>query len=90
MARYAAWKRELPEKFLHACSILGNFRIDLAVGSFKIGARHHARPAMAGTADIDHIAIAIANDTVEVGVDEIEAGCRSPMPKQARLDVLRP
>src|SRR5262249_48353153 len=46
--------------------------------------------AVAGPADEDGVEVALADRAVEVGVEEVQAGCRPPVPEQARLHVLRP
>src|SRR5580658_4152131 len=43
---------------------------------------------MAGSDDVDHVEGAFVDQPVEMGVDEIQAGRRSPMSEQARLDVV--
>ncbi|MGY4362179.1 hypothetical protein ACVW0J_008672 [Bradyrhizobium sp. i1.7.7] len=90
VARNAAGEGELPEKFSQSVCIARDVRIDLAVAAFEIGVGHHARAAMAGTADIEHVDIERADDAVEMGVNEVQTGRRAPMAEQARLDVLRP
>ena len=44
---------------------------------------------MAGAGDEQGIEVALDDDPVQVDVDEVESGRRSPVPEQARLDVLR-
>ena len=85
----AAGKRKLREEALHALDVLPDVGIELAVGSFEIGVRHHARAAMSGAGDVDHVEVVLLDDAVAVGVDEVQAGRGSPMAQQARLDVLR-
>jgi hypothetical protein len=54
MAGDAAGKGELLEQPLHPVLIPGDVRIDLAVGAFQVGVRHHRRPAVTRPGDIDH------------------------------------
>ena len=42
---------------------------------------------MAGPDDIDHVQIALFDQTVEMDIDEVEPGGSTPMPKQSRFDV---
>ena len=89
MARDAAGKAELLEEPLHPALVLGDAGIGLAIGSFEPGIGDHARPAMAGTGDIDHVEIARLDGTVQMHIDEIQAGGRAPMAEQAGLDVIQ-
>ena len=45
---------------------------------------------MAGTGDIDHIQVILADDPVQMHIDKVLAGRSAPVPEQHRLDVLRP
>jgi hypothetical protein len=45
---------------------------------------------MAGTGHIQDIEVILVDQTVEVDINEIQAGRRAPVTQQARLDVLRP
>ncbi len=84
----AARKRELREEALHPLDVLPDIGVELAVRPFEISVRHHARAAMSGAGDIDHVEIVLPNDAVAVRVDEVEARRGSPVAKQPRLDVL--
>src|ERR1035437_9197059 len=42
---------------------------------------------MAGPDDIDHVQIALFDQTVEMDIDEVVPGGSAPMPKQTRFDV---
>ena len=75
-------------ELLHAPQRFRDIGVDLAVGAFEIGIGHHARPAMSGPANIDHVEIACTDGPVEMDIDEIQAGRSSPMPEQSRLHVL--
>jgi hypothetical protein len=87
MARDTAWKTELLKQALHADRVGRNKRINFGIGSLKPDISNEARPAMARSRNIDHIEIARFDHAIEVDVDEVEAGCRSPVAKQAGLDV---
>ena len=43
--------------------------------------------AVTRAGDVDDVEIAMADDAVEMGVDEVEARCGAPVSEQARLDV---
>ena len=88
MAGDAAGKAELLEEPLHPPLVLRDARIGLAIGSLEPGIGDHARAAMAGTGDIDHVQVARLDGPVHMHIDEIQAGGRAPMAEQPRLDVL--
>ena len=88
MARHAAWEGELLEQLPHAGRVLANLRIDLAVATFQPGVRHHGRAPMSGTTDVENVSVALADDAVQVDIDEIETRRGAPVAEQARLDVL--
>ena len=88
MTRNSAGKGELGEEPLHPLLVLRDVWIDLAVGPFEIGVGDQSRAAVSGAGDVDHVKVVLLDEAIEVRVDEIEAGRRSPMSEQARLDVL--
>src|ERR1700721_4675285 len=88
MARNSAGERKLREEPLHALHILRDAWINFAVCAFEIGVGDQPRSAVSGTGDVDHIEIVFLDQPIEVRVDEVEAGRRTPMPEKARLDVL--
>src|SRR5687768_670831 len=85
MAWDTAGKGKLLEQAFHAVFVLRNVGIDFAVSSFQVSVCNEARPAVAGTCDVDDVKAMIFYDPVQVDVDEIKARRRSPMSKQARL-----
>ena len=88
VAGNASREGELVEEGPHPGQILGHLRIDLAVGAFQVGVGHHPGTAVAGAADVDDVEVPGPDDPVEVGVDEVETGCRPPVTEQPGLDVL--
>ncbi len=84
----AAGEGELPEQPGHPRGVLGDGRVELAVGALQVGVRHHPRPAVAGPADVDDVQVLVPDHPVEVRVDQVEAGRGAPVPEQPRLDVL--
>ena len=87
MARNAARKRELLEKPFHSGFVLADVGIDLAVAALEIGIGDQGRPAVAGTGDVDHVEIMPSDRPVQMDVDEILSGRRSPMPDHQRFDM---
>ena len=87
MARNAARKRELLEQPLHPALVLADVGIDLAIAALEIGIGDQGRPAVTGTGDVDHVEIMQSDRPVQMDVDEILSGRRSPMPDHERLDM---
>ena len=90
VARNAAGEAELLEQPLHPLRVLADLRIHLRVGALEVGLRHHGRTSVPGPDHVDHVEVALADQAVEVHVDEVEAGRRAPVPEQAGLHVLAP
>src|SRR5437899_12903478 len=57
MAGNTSRKRKLFEQLSHALFILLYGGVDLGVSPFQIGVRHHARPAMPWTADVNNVEV---------------------------------
>ena len=87
MARNAARKRELLEKPFHSGFVLADVGIDLAVAPLEVGVGDQRRAAVAGTGDVDHVQIIPSDCPVQMNIDEILAGRRSPMPDHQRFDM---
>ena len=87
MARNAARKGELFEEPFHPGFVLADVGIDLAVAALEIGVGDQRRAAVAGTGDVDHVEIMQSDRPVQMDVDEILPGRRSPMPDHKRLDM---
>ena len=79
MARNAARKRKLQEQLSQPGLILTDIRVDLAVGAFEIGIAHDGRPAVPRAGDVDHVEVVFLDDPVQMHVDEVLAGGRSPV-----------
>src|SRR6266571_532139 len=88
MTGNAAWKGELREEPLQPLFILRDVRVDLAISTIEVGVCHEARSAVAWTRDVHYVQFVYFNDAIEMDVDEIQARRRSPVTKQAGLDVL--
>src|SRR6202043_3102132 len=54
-------------------------RITLGVRAFEIAVGHDTRAAVARTNDVDHVQVIVLDQPVEVDIEEIQAGCGSPM-----------
>ena len=78
----------MAEEALDAVGVELDVRVDLGVRAFEVGVRDDAGAAVAGTDDVHHVEVALGDDAIEVGVDEVEAGGGAPVAEQARLDVV--
>ncbi len=87
VARDAARERELAEEVLQADRVSADRGIDLAVGALKIRVRDHPGPAVPGPADEDRVEIPRFDHAVQMRVEEIQTGRRSPVAQQPRFDV---
>src|SRR6201982_937293 len=88
MARDTAREGELSEQTLHALFVGGNVRIDLTVGPLEVVVRDKTGTAMPGAGDVDHVEVVLLDHPVQVNVDEVQAGRRSPVAEKPRLDVI--
>ena len=88
VTRDSARKRELLEESLHPFFVLGDVRVNLAVGAFEPGIGDDARPAVTGADDVDHVEVALFDHAIEMHVDEVQARGRAPMADEARLHML--
>ena len=89
MARDPARERELGEQSLEAGFVLRHVRIHLGVCALEVRVRDERRPAVARSGDVEHVDVALADDPIEVDVDEVLARRRPPVAEQPRLDVRR-
>src|SRR6516165_9844835 len=84
----ATWKRKLFKQPLHPDFVGSNVWINFAVGSLEIGVRDQTRPAMSRSGDIDHVEVVLFDHSVQVNVDEVQAGRGTPVAQKSRLDVV--
>src|SRR3984885_16035750 len=78
---------ELAKQPLQPIPVALDRRIALGVGAFEIGHRYDARATMTRTDDIHHVQVVLFDQPVEVDIEKVQSGGRTPMPKQARLDM---
>src|SRR5277367_2489009 len=88
VAGYSVRPGKLAEETLDAVLALLDGWIDFGVGAFKIGICNNARTAMAGPDDVDHVDVVRVDDAIQVHINEVQTGRRSPVAEQARLDVI--
>jgi hypothetical protein len=72
VARHAAGRRELAEQPLYAIGVERHDRVDLAVGAFEVHVGEDGGTAVPG--DVDDVGVAVADDAVQVHVQDAEAG----------------
>src|SRR5262249_16325745 len=77
----AAGKRKLFEDLVHATFVFALFRVDLGVSPLKICGAQHPRRAMPGPSHKNHVQIKFFDQSVQMEINESEAGARSPVPK---------
>ncbi len=88
VARNAAGKRELLEQLLHPALVLCNVRVNLTVGAFEVRVCNQARSAMTWAGDVNHIQVALANDPIQVNIDQVQSWRGAPMTQQPPFDVI--
>lgn len=88
MAGHAAWEGELFEETGHTAGVSTDPRVNLTVGAFKPRVGHDAGTAMSGPDNIYQVDVLGGDNPIEVGVDEVEAGGRTPVAQEPGFDVL--
>src|SRR5437016_14471977 len=84
VAGYASGKRELLEQLSHAFFVSLNAGIQLGVGAFQIGVRHHARPTVSRTANVNNVEIVFLDQAVEMHINKVQSGRCTPMTEIGR------
>src|ERR1041384_2026345 len=79
VARNAARKRKLFEEALQTGLGLRNLAIDFAVRSFEISICDQCWPAVPGPRNINRVQMLLADQPVQMNVDEVESGRGSPV-----------
>ena len=88
MTGNSAGERELGEQSLQARFVLADVGVDLAVRPFEVSVSNQGRPAVPGAGDVKHVQVVELDDPIQVNIEKILARRGSPVPQQARLDVL--
>src|ERR1051326_8128865 len=83
-----ARKRELLKQPLHPLFIGGNVRIDLTIGALEICIRNQTWAPVSGARDVDHVEVMLLDDPVQVNVDKVKPGCRTPVTEKPWLDMV--
>ena len=84
----AAGRGELAEQVPQPVLVGGDVGVDLRVGALQPDVGDDGRSAVAGPGQEDHVAVRVADDPVEVGVEQVQPGRGAPVAEQAGLHVL--
>lgn len=76
----SARKRELLEQLLEAGFILRYVWINFAPCPFEVNAAHDCRTAVTGTGDVEHFEVILLDHPIQVHIDDVLPGCRTPVP----------
>src|SRR5271155_5754546 len=87
VTRNTAGERELLEQFLESRFVLSDVRIHLAPGALQVDIADDRGTAVAGPSHIEHVQVIFVDDAIQVCVDEVLPGRRSPVADDERLDV---
>ena len=87
MAGNTAGKGKLLKKLLKPGLVAADVGIDFAVGALEVGMGHDGRPAVSGAGDEDHVEVVFFDHPVQVRIDEVLAGSRTPMPQLQMLHI---
>jgi len=79
---------ELTEEALESVEVALDVGVDLGVGAFEIGVGDDAGRPVAGANDEHGVGVLVADDAVEVEVNEVESGGGAEVAEQAWLDVI--
>ena len=82
-----AGKRELRKQVFQTGFVLCNVRINFTPSSFEVNIAYNRRAAVTGSGNIEHIQVILFDNPVQMHIDEVLAGCRSPVPDHQRLHV---
>ena len=85
MGGNAAGKRKLLEEFLNSFGVLSDICVDFRIRAFKIGIGDQSRTSMPRSGDIENIQVTQFDNAVQVRVQKIQAGSRSPVSQKTGL-----
>jgi len=88
VARYAAREGELPEQPPHPLLVGADVRVGLAVGALEPGVGDGRRTAVAGPGQEDRVDVALPDQPVEVGPEQVQPRRGAPVAQQPGFDVL--
>lgn len=79
MAGDSAGEGELAEQFAQSLDVFADSAVHLGVGALEVGIGDQTGAAVTGPGDVDDAGVAVADDAVQVRVDEVEAGRGAPV-----------
>jgi hypothetical protein len=80
---------ELAEEAFDAVPVLLDMGVHLGVGTLEISVGYQPRPAVPWADDVEHVQVALADQTIPMHIKKVEARCGAPMAQQARLHVVQ-
>ena len=83
-----AGEGELPEQRPQPLFGAVDARVAFGVGAVEVGVGDHAGSAVPGPGHVQGVQVAVADGTVQVGVEEVQARGGAPMAQQPRLDIV--
>ena len=87
VAGNAAGKRELEKELAQPGLILADVGVDLAVGALEIGVAHDRGAAMPRAGDVNHVEVVFLDDPVQMHINEVLPGGRSPVAEEHMLHI---
>jgi hypothetical protein len=87
VAGNSSGKRKLNKELPQPGLILADVGIDLAVSAFEIRVAHNGRTAVPGAGDVNHVEVVFLDDPVQVHVNEVLPGGRTPVSQQHVLHI---
>jgi hypothetical protein len=87
VAGNSSWKRKLNEELPKPGLILADVGIDLTVSALEVSVANHGRPAVPRPGDVNHVQVIFLDDAIQVDVDEILPGGRTPVSQQHVLHI---
>ncbi|MNI49007.1 hypothetical protein D3C73_1036010 [compost metagenome] len=87
MAGDAVRPGELAKQAKHAVFITLHGGAEFGIGALEVGLGDHRRSAMAGTGNENHVQVVLFDQSIQMGIDQVQPGRRPPMAQQPRLDV---
>ena len=89
VTRDSARKRKLPEQLAQPGLIQRHVGVALRVRPFEVRVGHPGWTAVPWAHDVNRVEVALLDQAVGVGVDEVQPRSRAPVTQEAGLDVLQ-
>ncbi len=89
MAPEPSGKGKLAEKVFQSPGILRPVRVDFGVGPFQVGVGQGRGCSVSGAADVDHVEVVAADETVGMHPDKVLPRVGAPVSEKPFLQMLR-